>query len=163
MVQAKLCFRGMRKITKKVIDRVRCIIPHKNGIILIKREIFKKGRKIKYYVFPGGGVEYGETAEQALKREAMEELGIEIEILKKLYTHKYKGQVNAYFLCKYLGGVLGTGVGPEFTSKAYSGRGTYTIEVIPFSKIPVINLVPSAIRDKLIKDQEVAESVFSWS
>lgn len=36
--------------------------------------------------FPGGGLEYGEGTLDACKREAMEELGQEIEVLDHLYT-----------------------------------------------------------------------------
>jgi len=61
---------------KQKIDRVRCIIPYNNGIIFIKRERLKNGRSLKYYVFPGGGVESNETLDEALKRESFEELGI---------------------------------------------------------------------------------------
>ena len=60
---------------------------------------------------PGGGVEEGETDEDALKREAMEEVGAKIEIIKPL------GEVIAYrdftkkkyvihgYLCKQIGGL----------------------------------------------------------
>ncbi len=34
---------------------------------------------------PGGAIEYGETAKQALKRELKEELGIEVSIVKQVF------------------------------------------------------------------------------
>ena len=40
----------------------------------------------KYTKFPGGGVELGEGIEDAIRREAMEELGQEVEIVKHIYT-----------------------------------------------------------------------------
>lgn len=65
------------------------------GPILTVDGIFLKNRKVllvkqaKYpffgsWVIPGGHVEYGETVEQAIKREMKEELGIPIKI-KKLF------------------------------------------------------------------------------
>ncbi|MCO6498082.1 MAG: NUDIX domain-containing protein [Chitinophagaceae bacterium] len=36
--------------------------------------------------FPGGGMEYGEGTKECLKREVREELGIEIEVGKHIYT-----------------------------------------------------------------------------
>lgn len=39
--------------------------------------------------FPGGGLEYGEGTHDCLKRECLEELGQEIEIVKHYYTTDY--------------------------------------------------------------------------
>ena len=47
--------------------------------------------KQTYYETPGGGVDKGETYEQALLRECDEELGYEVEILA------YVGEVNDYY------------------------------------------------------------------
>ncbi len=57
----------------KIDVLVRAIIEI-NGKILVCR---KKGRK--YYFFPGGHVEFGESAKKALKREIKEELGLNIK------------------------------------------------------------------------------------
>ena len=56
--------------------RVRAIIIRGNKLLLIKR-IKKTGT---YWVFPGGGVEAGETLERALQRECKEELGVLVTV-----------------------------------------------------------------------------------
>ena len=48
------------------------ILNDDNEILLIKRK--KAGRE--YWVFPGGSIEAGETAEVAAVREALEELSL---------------------------------------------------------------------------------------
>ena len=65
-------------------------MPKRSGIILIHEgklaliERYKKGRH--YFAFPGGGVDEGETDEQAAIREAEEELGIRVKIVQKAAT-----------------------------------------------------------------------------
>jgi len=58
---------------------VDAVIVHDNGIVLIKRrnEPFKD-----HYALPGGFVEYGESVEEALVREAKEETGLEVKPVK---------------------------------------------------------------------------------
>jgi ADP-ribose pyrophosphatase YjhB (NUDIX family) len=52
--------------------RVAALILHQNRVLLIRQE--KAGRA--YWLLPGGGVEPGETIEQALRRELQEETGL---------------------------------------------------------------------------------------
>lgn len=58
----------------------RALILNKDKILLCK----KKGKK--YYFLPGGHVEFGESAEQALGRELKEELNIQTEIIDYIGT-----------------------------------------------------------------------------
>ncbi len=56
------------------------ILNDKKQVLLQKRGS-KSKNEVGVWVKPGGAVEYGETAEEALLREIKEELDIEIEIL----------------------------------------------------------------------------------
>lgn len=58
---------------KEIEVLVRAIIQEK-GKILVCKKIGKK-----YYFFPGGHVEFGESAKEALVRELKEELGLKIK------------------------------------------------------------------------------------
>jgi 8-oxo-dGTP diphosphatase len=60
---------------------VAAIIRNRNKLLLAK-EVLESGRE--RWIFPGGGVNFGETLEEAVKREIKEELGMEIEVEKLL-------------------------------------------------------------------------------
>jgi mutator protein MutT len=55
------------------------VIMHQGKVLLVT--IRSAGK----YDFPGGGIEVGETIEEALKREVREETGLEIEVEKFLH------------------------------------------------------------------------------
>jgi 8-oxo-dGTP diphosphatase len=90
------------------------------GVVLIqgnKVALIERHRAgLEYFVFPGGGVDEGETSEQAAIREAMEELGIEVAIKKKVAEIQI-GQKSrqVYFLVEQVGGEFGSGAGEEYT------------------------------------------------
>lgn len=58
------------------------IVNDKGEILLLKRSEKTKNERGKWEA-PGGEVEFGETLEEAIRREMKEELGIEIDILKQ--------------------------------------------------------------------------------
>jgi 8-oxo-dGTP diphosphatase len=58
------------------------IIEYNRGIVLIKRKNPPEG-----WALPGGFVEYGESLEAAAVREAKEETGLEVELLRQFHTY----------------------------------------------------------------------------
>ncbi|ANQ48173.1 NUDIX hydrolase [Flammeovirga sp. MY04] len=70
-----------------------------------------------FWAPPGGGLEYGETVDDALKREFLEETGLEIELKKHLFTHEFHDLplhgIELFFLVEKTGGSLKIGHDPE--------------------------------------------------
>jgi len=62
------------------------------GVVLIQRSIEPGYGK---WTFPGGFVERGEVAEDAARREALEETGVEIEVTGIVGLYTYEGQIPA--------------------------------------------------------------------
>lgn len=89
------------------------------GIILIENDrvalIERHRAGLDYYVFPGGGVDEGETPEQAAIREASEELGVDVAIQQKVAVIYFNQSIQIYFLVESVSGEFGTGSGEEFT------------------------------------------------
>ena len=127
------------------------------GIILIQEgklalmERHRQGRH--YFAFPGGGVDEGETDEQAAIREAMEELGIEVGIAQKAATILREGRRDqVYFLVKCLGGEYGTGTGEEF-DEVDEENGTYNPVWMPLGELLEKNVVPRGLAELVVKAQ----------
>lgn len=90
------------------------------GIILIEHNkvalIERHRAGLDYSVFPGGGVDEGESPEQAAIREAMEALGVQVGIKQKIAEiHFGRTSKHVYFLVERVDGEFGTGSGEEFT------------------------------------------------
>jgi len=64
------------------IPTVDIIIEYEGSIVLIKRKNPPEG-----WALPGGFVEYGEDLEAAAVREAKEETGLEVELLRQFHTY----------------------------------------------------------------------------
>ncbi len=58
------------------------IIEYEGGIVLIKRKNPPEG-----WALPGGFVDYAESLERAAEREAKEETGLDIELIRQFHTY----------------------------------------------------------------------------
>lgn len=140
--------------------RVAGLIEMENGYALMHRINVKKIENStqpygEYYVFPGGGVEsYDSIYEDAVKREILEEFGIEVEVKNKLYSRRINNEYEEHlYYCIYISGKLGTGTGPEFSGDPkYADRGEYIPTIIPKNKIRNIRLLPEEFKKKMLQD-----------
>jgi len=113
------------------------------GIILIKDNkvalIERHRAGLHYFVFPGGGVDEGESPEQAAIRETMEELGLEVAIKHKVAeVHLGQKSRQVYFLVEQTGGQFGAGTGEEFINSNPDNleEGNYSPVWMPINELP---------------------------
>lgn len=103
-----------------------------------------------YYTFPGGGINDGETEHECVKRECLEEFGIVVEPVKKLYVYEDAKTIQNYYLCNWISGELGTGEGEEFEPDR--NRGIYVPSLIEMEKISSLPLVPEEVVAEVLND-----------
>jgi len=91
-----------------MIDVTCAIIVNDNKVLVAQRSE-KMNLPLKWE-FPGGKIEQNETAENCLKREIKEELNIEIELIRRLESQKFKYELFTInlipFISKYLSGEI---------------------------------------------------------
>ena len=88
--------------------RVAGVLVKDNKILFIKH----KKEDSEYWLLPGGGLDYGETFQIALKREFNEETNLEVDVKEMLYISESisptgsRHIVNIYFNVEYLSGEI---------------------------------------------------------
>ena len=72
------------------------------------RVLLARRRDIDWWNLPGGGMEVGETVDEALRREVAEETGLEVEVeqLVGVYSKPQKQEIVLTFRCHITGGTL---------------------------------------------------------
>ena len=99
-------------ISKNINRSARAILLRENSLLLLHT------KTLDYYMLPGGGIEEGETPEQTVIREVLEETGFRSQIIKKtLIIKEYFPESTwetHYFLCSIKEGEK---ISPVFTSE----------------------------------------------
>lgn len=124
-------------------DRGSVVLIEEGHIALIKR--IRDGSM--YYVFPGGGILAHETPEAAAKREAFEELGVQVEIERLFTKIDYQG-IQYFFMARRIGGIFGTGLGEEYTDPKRQ-RGTYEPVWVRLEELQTIQVKPMEVAGEL--------------
>lgn len=120
---------------KEIRIRVAVVIIEDGKILLVRHH--KGGRK--YWLLPGGGVDYGETLVECAKREMWEEAKLEVEIEDLLFINesippdRHRHVLNLYFRGRIVGGSLE--IGQEAILDA--------IEFVDLSQLDSLTLYPN--------------------
>lgn len=129
--------------------RASAIIIKDKSILLIHR--LNHGQE--YYVLPGGGVDAGETAEQAVVREVKEETDLNVlSVALAFYTDQYEDSVFVHpcFVCQVDSGEA------KFRGDeaARNPQSRYETEWVDMYKVKGITLYPAIVKTKLLEMYE---------
>lgn len=127
-------------------ESCRAIVFVDSKLVTMKR--VKDGRL--YYTFPGGGLENGEQQKDCVVRECIEEFGIIVEPVKRIYIYENDKTKQYFYLCNYVSGVVGSGVGEEFQEDR--NKGEYEPTLMDIKDIPSLPLMPPEIAVAVAED-----------
>jgi 8-oxo-dGTP pyrophosphatase MutT (NUDIX family) len=125
--------------------RAAVVIVENGRVALIER--VRDGRT--YFVFPGGGVEVGETPENAAVREAEEELGVYVKLGDLINVAYGDGREQRYYLASISGGTFGTGRGTEMMTSGETAKGTYRPVWMDLNLLTEFDVRPRPLSEKL--------------
>ena len=120
---------------------------NRGSVVIVENDKVAIIRRVRdgiiYYVFPGGGIEKGEAPEEAAKREAFEELGVEVVVNECIAKIEYNG-TQYFFLSEIINGTFGTGQGEEYTDKERN-KGIYLPMWIDIKRLSSLDVKPREI------------------
>ena len=116
-------------------------------------EIFPDAKSPEYYTTIGGGVEDGESVEEAARRELEEEANVEVQDLGQVFLENinFGDRKEFYFLVNQYkvkdGGIKVVGPETEFMGP----KNDFKLQWIPVDKLPEIDLKPPVVKEKLLE------------
>ena len=128
--------------------RARVVIVEDGRVALIER--VRDG--MTYYIFPGGGVEDGETPADAAVREAYEELGLHVRLSAQIHEEVYRGFRFHFFRAEIVGGEFGTGEWPDHADETPLARergGTHEPMWVPVEDLRQLDVRPRELAELL--------------
>jgi len=98
-----------------------------------------------YFVFPGGGIQAGETPADTATREAREELGVDVLLGPRLLIEEFRGRTVHYFSGLIVGGSFGTGTSEEIRTSGTTNAGTYEPMWMELAELRSYDVRPRAL------------------
>jgi 8-oxo-dGTP diphosphatase len=128
---------------------VRAVVIKDDKLLLMKRNKFGD----VFYSLVGGGIDYGETAEQSLHRELLEEASIAVQN-PRLIIIEDAGPIfgeQYIFLCDYVHGDVALSPDSEEAKIHALGQNLYQPVWMPLSELPDIRLLPVELKQLVIE------------
>jgi 8-oxo-dGTP diphosphatase len=128
-----------------------------NGYFLTVKNVDSEG---EWYLLPGGGQNSGETLKGALRRECIEEIGINVSVGRLRYIREYIGknhefsehdgdshQVEFMFECEFY---------EEHPPKVGKNPDAYQVDIawLPINEIPEYRIYPKQLGDLLLSEAD---------
>ena len=112
----------MEEKQNQMVSMVAGVIIKQDGKYLLVQE--GKGKAYKLWNFPAGHVDVGESIEEAAVREAFEEVGYKVELIRKISVHQKSVDepVKHIFEARVIGGELKTRKGEILDAKWFSSE-----------------------------------------
>ncbi|WP_031095544.1 NUDIX hydrolase [Streptomyces sp. NRRL S-15] len=112
------------------------IIVSGDRVLMIRRRE-REGKLL--WAFPGGGIEAGESPEQAAVRETAEEVGLEVKAVRTLgdRVHPQTGRHMTYVACEVISGDAIVGDEEEIAAVAWVGHGEIA-DYVPWGLYPKV-------------------------
>lgn len=130
-------------------NRAGIILIEKDKLALIERH---RGER-HYFAFPGGGIDEGESPQQAAVREAEEELGIIVAVKQKVAEVLFNENKQHYYLVEKISGKFGTGTGEEY-GEYNPVHGTYLPLWMPIADVMNNNVLPRELAELVVHSHQ---------
>ena len=102
------------KFGNQLRTRVNGVLIQNDKVLMIRHLM---GDQKEFWSVPGGGMDYGTSAKYNLKREFLEETGLEIETGNFLFVHEFfrppLHSMELFFEVSYISGEIALGTDPE--------------------------------------------------
>ncbi len=128
---------------------VRAVIIHDNKLLVMHRNKFGK----EYDTLVGGGVQPGESLEQALYRELHEETGVQIGPHPRLVFVEDDGAPNTVqqvFWCEYVSGEPALRPDSDEAQINQAGENLYIPQWLPLAELPSATFISERLKQAIL-------------
>ncbi len=128
---------------------VRAVVVKDDALLVMHRNKFGE----EYYTLIGGGIDVGETPEQALMREVHEETSLSLSNSRLVYVEKAGDPYGDQFiyLCNYASGAVALPAESTEARIHALGANLYEPVWLPIKKLADVSFVSEALKGALIK------------